>query len=152
CLAKMPEQRPQTAQELVVELDALPTGSGDFVPSKVPKRTRGALAGALALAAIAFVLWRGKPSGSGAPLQKTDSAAASKPAAPAPAQQSPALTRADSLAIASAVEKRMASRAPATQPVTKIDSATLAAIRSDVEKLVLDSLQKVRPPEAAQGA
>src|ERR1019366_2041588 len=33
CLAKMPEQRPQTAHELVVELDAMATGSGDFAPS-----------------------------------------------------------------------------------------------------------------------
>ena len=33
CLAKMPEQRPQTAHELVVELDAMAIGSGDFAPA-----------------------------------------------------------------------------------------------------------------------
>ena len=34
----------------------------------------------------------------------------------------------------------------------KIDSATLAAIRADVEKSVLDSLQKMRPPQPAPGS
>ena len=154
CLAKMPEQRPQTAHELVVELDAIPTGSGDFLPSTVPTRRWGVLAGALAVAAIAFVIWRGKPSGTGAPASARDSVPAPRPAAPAAAPApapAPALTHAESLAIASAVERRMASRAPASQPVTKIDSATLAAIRADVERLVLDSLQKVRPQEPAPG-
>jgi len=42
CLAKMPEQRPQTAHELVVELDSMAIGSGDFIPSSVPGKRWGA--------------------------------------------------------------------------------------------------------------
>ena len=152
CLAKQPEQRPQTAQELVVELDAMAIGSGDFVPSALaPKRRRGALLGALALAAVAIVLVRKNLAVEADRKPKTDAIVTPKPAiAAAPA--TPALTRADSLSIADAVEKRMANRAAKTPPAVKIDSATLAAIRADVEKLVLDSLQKVRPPEPAQGS
>jgi serine/threonine-protein kinase len=150
CLAKQPERRPQTAQELVVELDAMAIGSGDFAPPSMPVRRWGtALAAVVVLAAIIVFAQRSrKPSG--APAAKADSVVAANSAPPAAA--TPSLTRAESLAIASAVERRMANRAPAAPPVTKIDSATLAAIRLDVEKSVLDSLQKMRPQEPPPGS
>src|SRR5262249_39059049 len=63
------------------------------------------------------------------------------------------------LAIARSVERRMADRtaaaAAAAPPAAKIDSATLATIRADVEKTILDSildsLKKMRPPEPPGG-
>ena len=148
CLAKQPEQRPQTAQELVVELDAMAIGSGDFVPSAMPSRRWGWAAGAVAVAAAVVMWFRYNPVEMGGKALKPDSVVTPKPAAAA----SPSLTRADSLAIADAVERRMANRAAKAPPALKIDSATLAAIRSDVEKSVLDSLQKMRPPEPPAGS
>jgi len=56
-----------------------------------------------------------------------------------------ALTHEDSLSIARAVERRMADRSAATPATVKIDSATIALIRADVEKVILDSLQKLQP-------
>jgi serine/threonine-protein kinase len=150
CLAKMPEQRPQAATELVAELDAMATGSGDFAPSAIPARRWGALLGALAVAVVAIVLVRSNRSGGGPAAAKPDSAVAPTPASPAPAT-TPSLTRAESLAIADAVERRMANRTSTAPAAVKIDSATLAAIRLDVEKSVLDSLQKMRPSEPAPG-
>ncbi|MFI5246770.1 MAG: serine/threonine-protein kinase, partial [Gemmatimonadales bacterium] len=150
CLAKMPEQRPQTAHELVVELDSMALGSGDFAPSRVPPKRWGVAMAALFLVVVAIVVWRGSRQGGGAPSATSDSVVASKPAPPAPAM--PSLTRAESLAIASAVERRMVNRTSAAPATMKIDSATLAAIRSDVEKSVLDSLQKLRPSEPPPGS
>jgi hypothetical protein len=136
CLAKMPEQRPQAAQELVAELDTMAIGSGDFAPAAIPAKRWGVLLGALAVVVAATA--------------KPNSAVASKSTSPAPAA-TPLLTRAESLAIANAVEQRMANRTSAAPAAAKIDSATLAAIRLDVEKSVLDSLQKMRPSEPAPG-
>jgi tRNA A-37 threonylcarbamoyl transferase component Bud32 len=160
CLAKMPEQRPQTAHELVVELDAMAIGSGDFAPPSMPARRRGLMiAGALvAAAAIGFYFVRTyypvEIGGRRVALSESTAAqkaAALKPVAPVP-PATPVLTHAESLAIANAVERRMANRTSTAPAPAKIDSATLAAIRSDVEKSVLDSLQKMRPPEPPPGS
>ncbi len=153
CLAKMPEQRPQTAHELVVELDSMAIGSGDFVPSAIPARRWGAALASLALVVVAVAVVRGsRASGGAVAPTKADSIAARKSAAAVAAP--PKLTRADSQAIASAVERRMANRTSAAPPTLKIDSAMLATIRSEVEKSVLDSLKKIppsEPPAAGQG-
>ena len=150
CLAKMPEQRPQTAHDLVVELDAMAIGSGDFAPSAVPARRWGTALASLALVIVVVLLVRSNRMGRGTPAPAgTDSAVAPKPAPP-PARTAPTLTRSDSLAIANAVERRMANRTSAAPATAKIDSAMLAAIRSDVEKSVLDSLKKMQP-EAPSG-
>jgi hypothetical protein len=147
CLAKQPEQRPQTAQELVVELDAMAIGSGDFVPPRKPAKSRAVAAGVLAVAALGIILLRnGGGAPAPAPPAKSDTAPAPKQV---PFRPAPSLSHADSLALASAVERRMANRTAAPPSAPKIDSATLAAIRADVEKLVLDSLQKLRPPDPA---
>jgi eukaryotic-like serine/threonine-protein kinase len=151
CLAKVPEQRPQTAHELVVELDAMAIGSGDFAPPVMPAKRWGAALAGLGAIALVILLVRGIAPGGGAGAARADSVAAPKPATPAPAA-TPSLTRAESLAIASAVERRVANRTSQAPATMKIDSATLAAIRSDVEKSVLDSLQKMRPPEPPPGA
>ncbi|MGH7655834.1 MAG: serine/threonine-protein kinase [Gemmatimonadaceae bacterium] len=151
CLAKMPEQRPQTAHELVAELDAMAIGSGDFAPAAVPARRWGTVLASLALVVVAVALVRGSRAGHGtAAPAPSDSVVAPKPA-PQPAPAAPALTHADSLAIANAVERRVANRASEAPPSAKIDSAMLAAIRSDVEKSVLDSLKKMRPEAPPRG-
>ena len=141
CLAKMPEQRPQNASELVAAFDAMSLGSGAVVPA-APARRLGAVLAAVAVLAVAIALWRfGRPAStasSGPDTNRAPQTAAAPPAAGA------GLTRADSLAIARAIERRMADRSAATPATVKIDSATLAQIRADVEKAVLDSLQ--RPP------
>jgi Protein kinase domain len=144
CLEKNPSARPQTAAELLVELDALAFISGDYFPPARPARKWGAAIAIFAVtAAIAFVVRSGTTSNA-APAAITP--VATKAAAPPP-RATPSLTRAESLAIATAVESRMATRTVAAPSAPKIDSATLAAIRNDVEKSVLDSLQKMRPPE-----
>jgi tRNA A-37 threonylcarbamoyl transferase component Bud32 len=155
CLAKIPERRPQHATELVAELDAMAIGSGDFARSVVPGRRRGAALTALAVVAVAIVLARrGQFSGSNspgsAPLAKADSESR-VPKQPVTAPVPLALTHAESLAIAKSVERRMADRTAAAPKAVKIDSVTLAQIRSDVEKSVLDSLQKIKPPEPGPG-
>ena len=137
CLAKMPEQRPQSAHELVVELDTMATGSGDFAPSRRPARQWGAALAAVAVIALGVALARRSHSGAAA---SPGTIAKQPPAAPAVA-----LTHEDSLSIARAVERRMADRSAATPATVKIDSATIALIRADVEKVILDSLQKLQP-------
>jgi hypothetical protein len=147
CLAKMPEQRPQTAHELVVELDTMAIGSGDFAPSGRPvRRWVAALAALAALAVIAVTIVLARRGHSGGPVSL---GAASKQTPAAPAAPAAPLTREDSLAIARAVERRMADRSAATPVTVKIDSATIAMIRADVEKVILDSLQKLQPPAPA---
>ncbi len=148
CLAKMPERRPQTAQELVVELDAMAIGSGDFVPrtGATPMRRWGIAAAVFAATVLVTIAVRAGAPTTGAPAAKTDSVVTPKPAA------TPSLTHADSLAIASAVERRMANRTATAPTTAKIDSATLALIRSEVESSVLDSLKKMAPPEPPPGS
>jgi serine/threonine-protein kinase len=151
CLAKLPENRPQRATELVAELDAMAIGSGDFAPAVLPRRRWGAALTALAVVVVAIALARGSRARNGTAARgESDSSRAARAPAAAPATPAPlALTHAESLAIATSVEKRMAVRTTAAPKAAKIDSATLAQIRSDVERSVLDSLQKIKPPEAA---
>ncbi|HEX7546812.1 MAG TPA: serine/threonine-protein kinase [Gemmatimonadaceae bacterium] len=139
CLAKTPEQRPQHASELVAAFDAMSLGSGAFVPAAPARRWVVVLA-TVAVIVVAIVLWnRGHPGKSAS----TDAAARRSPReTAAPPAATVALTHADSLAIARAIENRMADRSAATPATVKLDSATLALIRADVEKAVLDSFQR----------
>ena len=140
CLAKMPEARPQHASELVAAFDAMTLGAGAFAPASHGRRWAVALA-AVALIVVAIEIWshgRAGPSASqGATSRRAPRTSAAPPAAAG------VLTRADSLAIARAIERRMADRSAATPATVKIDSATLALIRADVEKDIVDSLQRV---------
>jgi serine/threonine-protein kinase len=140
CLEKNPSARPQTAAALLAELDALAFYSGDYFPSAKPRRKRAVIGGVLlAIVATGLVIKAGRNP---LPL-KVESAAV--PVAVKPA----ALTRADSLAIAKAVEARIAERtaaAPAAQ--SRRDSAMLAklgdSLRSEMMKAVFDSLAKTQ--------
>jgi tRNA A-37 threonylcarbamoyl transferase component Bud32 len=149
CLAKSPEKRPQNAQELLAELDALALPSGNYPPTSLPKRRwRAAVVGvALLLAAVVWARQRNNtPTAAPAPRPDSAAAAAAK-ALPVPPPARPVLTRADSLAIAKAVEKKMAERAADVPAPVRSDSAAIARIanemRSEIEKAVLDSLARI---------
>jgi serine/threonine-protein kinase len=151
CLAKMPEQRPQHASELVAAFDAMSLGAGSLAPAARGRRWGAALAAA-AIVVAAVALWRDARPGTSAVTGDAEKRAPR--ASVAPAAATGALTPADSLAIARAIERRMADRAAATPATVKFDSATLALIRADVLKSVLDSLQRPAASDtaAARGA
>jgi serine/threonine protein kinase len=153
CLAKSPDRRPQSAAELLAELDSISLPSGNYPPAAAPRRRRRAalIGGAVILAALVVVwLERNASASTAARTSRTDSVppvATAPPATPAPR---PVLTRADSLAIARAVEKRMAERTATIPKPVRNDSAELARMadrmRVDIEKAVLDSLTRTRLP------
>ncbi len=168
CLQKMPEKRPQTANELVVELDAMNIGSGDFVPSATRRRIKASMATLVGVGAVtAFVLIAGAvvlsskgQSGDAkekpAPKSSADSVAAANAAA-TKAADAQALQRQQIDSIVRAVEQQMAKKAeskpaaPAAPVTPAVDSAMIAQIRAEAIKDVLDSLQKMRPPEQQRG-
>jgi serine/threonine-protein kinase len=154
CLAKMPEKRPQSAAELLAALDAIATPSGDYAPIRPPRR-RAAVVLALALGVFTIVYAsRVRETAPPAPLPDTA-------AVPAPAL--PLLTRAESLAIAKAVEKKIgeqtgAARADggagakvATTGVTAAQLQHLAdSLRADLQKTVIDSFFKMQQAQQQQ--
>jgi serine/threonine-protein kinase len=154
CLAKMPEKRPQSAAELLAALDAIATPSGDYAPVRPARRGVGiVLAGALALFTIFYASRRRETA----------------PATPAPdttavqAPTMPLLTRAESLAIAKAVEKKIGERtgtagtdSTAGRPVasTGVTAAQLQhladSLRADLQKTVIDSFFKMQQAQQQQ--
>jgi eukaryotic-like serine/threonine-protein kinase len=135
CLEKLPEHRPQTANALLDELDGVSTpvtgtGASGAVTVKVPAarsssavQRRALLAGGLLVvlagAAVALGTWRKAGSGSTVATVLTPSASGGAPATgvgPArplgdSATRTPiVLTRAESLAIAEAIRKRVTAR------------------------------------------
>src|ERR1019366_4482878 len=99
CLAKMPEQRPQHASELVAAFDAMSLGAGDHARAAHWRRWGVALA-VVAATVVSIVLWRqgrpGAPAATGTVTKRAPRGTAAPPAA------SVSLTQADSLAIARA--------------------------------------------------
>lgn len=130
CLAKAPENRPPTAEALMTALDSITTSSGEIktgTSSAVaepprPRRTRTLFATLGALAVLSAVglyasqrsSTRIKAEVAGSGNRVASVSVATPPSTPppptkAPAQSLPvALSRSDSLAIAAAVEKRIA--------------------------------------------
>ncbi|HVF38518.1 MAG TPA: serine/threonine-protein kinase, partial [Gemmatimonadaceae bacterium] len=133
CLAKNPEDRPQTAEALMSALDAVTTSSGEVktpstagFPAVLARRRRLAImggVGALALGSAVVLIASQGPESREPPRPTRDTAAATTmppatPAVPTPPPTAPTvmaspppavvLTRADSMAIAEAVHKRMA--------------------------------------------
>jgi serine/threonine-protein kinase len=129
CLAKEPDERPPTAEALMTALDAITSSSGEVktaatktLPAVASRRRRMTVGAGLATIALASAVMlyasgrRGEPiapaaataSSAGAPAAASPAppppAAAKKDSRPAPLQ----LSAADSLAIAEAVQKRLA--------------------------------------------
>ncbi len=144
CLAKNPADRPQTATELLADLDALAFGSGDYVPMRKPAKGRAMVAGgAVVLLFVLAVAWR--------QLHRTPAVPVAVPVPVATPVAAPVmLTHADSLAIAKAIEKRLAERTAAAPAPVRDDQARMAkladSLRAYMMKAVFDSLAKTRPP------
>jgi len=114
CLAKAPELRPQSAAQMVAELDALIVTSGDFVPRQLPPPRRRWVVPAMFGAALVLVAgWLIAPRPKSQP--ETAPPVATKPD-PAPAPATMPLTHADSVAIARAVERKLAEVPRAAAP------------------------------------
>ena len=149
CLAKDPAARPQTADEILHELDSLtmpltPVGGG--VDTRRPtKRWTGVAAVAIlaaVLAGVGYAVTRG--GGNSAPPPKapvtavtqTSKPAISPPAAPVapPAvKPPPIITRADSVRIAAAVAKRVAAS-------NLRDSIAKAKLAEETQRKMMDSI------------
>ena len=167
CLAKMPERRPQSATELLTELDAIAPESGDFPLASRPASHRYAALGiaAAVLAIAVFLVARRAPSDA-PPAPPAPPAVASAPAAAVRAavvMPVPLLTRAESLAIANAIDRKMqqssanvAAASPAPQGMTREQLAQVTdSLRSAIQGAVIDSfmrLQKNMQPPTAMDA
>jgi eukaryotic-like serine/threonine-protein kinase len=155
-LAKMPEERPQLASEVVTTLDDIALTSGQHLapvrPLRKPSvaRTLAIATAGIAVVAAAWLLGEQTGTVSGTAMVRDSLAAADSMEVVASAAAM--LTSADSMAIAKAVSERMSQRtasAPASgsasvRPSPSRDSVALVAmadsIRQQIQRAVLDSL------------
>ena len=181
CLAKAPEDRPQTASVLLAELESIPIPSGPTTPTQTTRMTpvtrRRAsptllTAGAGALVLIAAALYASRARNQG--VAAADTARATVPAVPTPppapvvaadsggagggttTQAGRAvLTREDSLAIARAVRQQLGA-APAAAPNAKTapraEGQVAAADRRVIDSIVRASLAEWSRPGAINPA
>ncbi|HSA56240.1 MAG TPA: serine/threonine-protein kinase [Gemmatimonadaceae bacterium] len=123
CLAKSPADRPQTAAELAHALDEIELSSGSQQPQRARSRTRATallvIAGAAVLAAV---LWRGdrRQPGSVQLAAMDTTLADSLPTLP---PRAATLTRDDSLAIARAINQKLAEQQAAVRARAESASA-----------------------------
>jgi len=167
CLAKDPKDRPQTAAELMSLLDSISTASGGvrttptkILPAVATRRrtmTIGAGVAVLALcsAVVVFASQRRAraleiaaiPPVPAAPTvaAAAASAKATAPKVPVAAPAKLALTRQDSLAIAEAVQKRLAKE----EAVRGREEVAIIAdsIAANVRKAAIDSILRVSLPK-----
>ncbi len=153
-LAKLPDDRPQRASEVVTQLDDIALSSGATLaplrPLKRPSVLRAAalVAGGVAIVAAAWVLGERAGNVEGTAFVRDSLAAADSMAAIASAAAM--LTSEDSMAIAKAVSERLATRpqrpvrVASTRADAQADSAALLrvadSIRQEIQRFVLDSL------------
>ena len=166
CLAKDPARRPQSAAELADEIDRLILMTGDQTVVMPVRRRVGSFtivgAAAVVLLVAAFLVQRGRaptssptsPSASAAP--GTSSASSASPSVASPAASTPApappaapaaLSAAESLNIARALETRLAKQAAATARADSQKKATSqkknAAAPASSGSPVVDSIARV---------
>ena len=158
CLAKMPENRPQSAAELLADMDAMQLVSGHYLSLPRP-RSRRYLKYLVAGAAIVVLIVSRWHLSNGMPSQLIADTSAKIADAPAALL----LTRAESLSIATAVEKKLAeqrlakraadSAAPRGMPartaaqdyVTPEQVARMVdSMRNEVERAVIDSFVRIQ--------
>lgn len=155
CLAKDPVQRPQTADEVLHELDSMtmplgitPTTGGIEAPSS-QRRWRTALAVAVPVLAVAAVLYAvtrqdesknppvASPVQASAPIPAPPPLPTQSPAANAatstPAPPRPIITHEDSVRIAEAVRKR-------TEAARLKDSVAKARLAEEIQRKMTDSI------------
>ena len=154
CLAKDPAKRPETADDVLRELDSMtmpmgitPQEGGIRRPVRRPRRTMVLAGGAAAIVIAAFAVWATQKKQFDPPapapvvatnLDTTIAAASAKAAAAAATALAktisrPAISRADSIAIAEAVRKREAAQRTR-------DSIAAAKKAEQVERRRLDSI------------
>jgi serine/threonine-protein kinase len=154
CLAKRPDERPQSAADLLAQLDAIQFASGEF--SAAPSATGKWVAIAAAIVVVGGVaVWSQTHNAPVREIAVRDTVTIS-PAGPL-------LTRAESLAIARAVEARVAEQraatrkgdsaagrpAGATQPNGADALKKMAdSIRDEIQRAVFDSLARVQQAAA----
>ncbi|HXV16547.1 MAG TPA: serine/threonine-protein kinase [Gemmatimonadaceae bacterium] len=172
CLAKLPDERYQNATALAAALDGVVLGSGEVktgdqvVLPAVKKRRTKFLVGGIAVLILApmVALFASKKVGgkpivtTSTPPQATFVAAAPVAAPAAPTVMTapvvaPVITKADSLAIEAAVQKRLASEQTQAQAqALKKGKAPIAvnedSIRRAVQKSIADSIARATPPAA----
>ncbi len=158
-LAKDPNDRPESAAVVVQALDAIATGSGEtlaMAPSRRAQigRTVFAVAAGFALMVAAWSM--GQQTGEEAVVHQMRDSLATIDSLQALAPSATMLTREDSMAIASAVSARMAARATPNPSAPRQDNpAMLAAmadsIRSQIQRVVLDSLMRIQTRVAPVG-
>jgi len=149
-LAKMPEERPARAADVVAALDDLSVSSGPMAAMHYAPRSRWR---AIAAVAAGFVVigtaWSLGQRSAADRTTAADSTALEAQQAAAPVAA--LLTREDSMAIARAVRGEMAKR-PAPAPARRADSLAVAAmtdsIRASVQRAVLDSVLKLQQQNA----
>jgi hypothetical protein len=163
CLAKKPEQRPPTAEALMSALDSITTSSGEIktaaiktLPAVSLRRRRMTIGAGLATvvlgsAVAVFASQRNQPRpvatvvDSSAAKALAAGKSAAPPPAPAAIPAAPiALTRKDSLAIAEAVQKRLAKEEAVRG---KEEVAIIAdSITSHVRRAAIDSILRANLP------
>src|ERR1051325_10692347 len=158
CLEKEPAARFASAEELLQALGEVRiTSSGiraitrtlelDLTRPGPARRTlivAGGIALALALAAVVYAFWRPAPRVAATPIVVALPPVADTAPHPLPTDTvvpRPALTRSDSDAIATAVNKRLSQRKPA--PAAAVSQKELDSLRMAVEKWVTDSVLRM---------
>ncbi|MBK7905123.1 MAG: serine/threonine protein kinase [Gemmatimonadetes bacterium] len=141
-LAKLPEERPQDASEVVTALDDIALTSGQHLapirPTRKPSvgRTLGLVAAGAAVIATAWIA--GEQSATETVSEAFRDSLATADSMEVVSSAAAMLTREDSMAIAKAVSDRLA------RPVGRTDPAAIAeladSIRQQIQRAVLDSL------------
>ena len=166
CLAKEPHLRPPSAEALMTALDAITTSSGEIktaetrvLPAVSGRRRRMTVAAGLATVALgsAVAVFASQQNEQVEPLPPPAAVAAAAtatvPAPPAKSEAVPkpsapaaplALTRKDSLAIAAAVQKRLAQEAASRGPERVMVIAD--SITAHVRKIAIDSILRANLP------
>ncbi|MCC7195784.1 MAG: serine/threonine protein kinase [Gemmatimonadaceae bacterium] len=159
CLAKSPADRPADAGEVLAALDAIPVASGEYRAASGNRRRWLLAAAAVAVVAAGIAIWRPSVPGPATTQPSRDTVTVS-PAGPL-------LTRAESLAIAHAVEARVAEQrgfrgrgdttargpggarggaAAAAPGALSSDALRQVAdsIRDEIQRAIFDSLARVQ--------
>ncbi|MBI1809695.1 MAG: hypothetical protein HYR75_07340, partial [Gemmatimonadetes bacterium] len=137
CLAKAPEARPQSAAELAAALDEMSMSSGDDPPQRPRRRAARAAAVVVLIGAAVVFSRRGNPPAPPAPAAA--GSAKVSPLAPSPRTGRALLTREESLAIAAAVQKRLAPTQAASTP----SAASTAEMARLIDSLVKESERRL---------